>query len=155
MDQHLSTPPGRIGTRSSPLILTKGADQDERIYTIVDSDGHLPAEVSSEIIEEFDKFRDKLGRDFAVAIRNSRINQLARLGATLYAGCPEAIVSYYRQVVVNGISFRLVLYAGRVLRTCIKTNLLIYMTVVLAFIRFLADQAGLQSAPQKFFLKNQ
>ncbi len=66
--QHLSTL-GRIGTRSSPFILTKSIDQDEHIYTAVDSDGHLPEEVSGEVIEAFNVFREKLGNDFAISNR--------------------------------------------------------------------------------------
>ncbi len=116
--QHLSTL-GRIGTRSSPFILTKGIDRDERIYTAVDSNGCLPEEVSEEATEAFNIFREKLGSDFATSNRiighRRRIEQLARLGATLYAGCPEAIIGYYRRVVSpNGVSPKLVLYAGRV-----------------------------------------
>jgi hypothetical protein len=117
--QHLSTL-GRIGTRSSPFILTKGIDRDEHIYTAIDSDGYLPEEVSEEVTEAFNVFREKLGNDFAISNKivgnHHRIEQLARLGATLYAGCPEAIIRYYRRVVGTGqISPRLVMYAGKVL----------------------------------------
>ena len=111
---------GRIGTRSSPFILTKGIDQDQHIYTAVGSDGHLPEEVSEEIIEAFNVFRQKLGNDFAISNRiigsHRRIEQLARLGATFYTSCPDSIIAYYRRVVApGGISPKLVLYAGRVL----------------------------------------
>jgi hypothetical protein len=122
--QHSSTL-GRIGTRSSPFILTRRDDyqqKDEHIYTAIDSDGHLPDGIKSEIIEEFNLFRQKLGKDFidsnAIIGRRSRIEQLARLGATLYAGCPEAIVGYYRRVVSSAdTSPKLVMYAGKVLRS--------------------------------------
>ncbi len=111
---------GRIGTRSSPFILTKGIDQDKHIYTAIDSDGHLPGEVSEEVIEAFNVFREKLGNDFAISNKiigsHHRIEQLARLGTTLYAGCPESIIAYYRRVIApSSISPKLVLYAGRVL----------------------------------------
>ena len=112
---------GRIGTRSSPFFLTRNnidqgdIDQDEDIYTAVDSEGHLPNGVSLEIIEEFNKFHEKLGRDFVKANARTRIEQLARLGATLYRSCPEAIVGYYRRVATpNGPSPRLIFYAGRI-----------------------------------------
>lgn len=39
--QHLGTL-GRIGVRSSPFILTRGIEQDQHIYTAVDSNGYLP-----------------------------------------------------------------------------------------------------------------
>ncbi len=117
--QHSGTP-GRIGTRSSPLILTKGIEQDQHIYTAVDSNGHLPEEVSEEIIQEFNMFREKLGNDFAISNKiigsHRRIEQLARIGATLYAGCPEAIIGYYRRVISSAdVSPKLVMYTGKVI----------------------------------------
>ncbi|MBK8536895.1 MAG: hypothetical protein IPL59_18460 [Candidatus Competibacteraceae bacterium] len=44
------------------------------------------------------------------------MQQLARLGATLYTGCPEAITGYYRRVVSPAdVGPKLVMYAGKVL----------------------------------------
>ncbi|MFZ1642155.1 MAG: hypothetical protein WAV07_12165 [Candidatus Contendobacter sp.] len=118
-NQHAGTL-GSIGIRSSPFILTKGIDQDQHIYTAVGSDGHLPEEVSEEVIEAFNVFREKLGNDFAISNgiigSRRRIEQLARLGATLYAGCPEAIIGYYRRVISSAhVSQKLVMYTGKVL----------------------------------------
>ena len=119
--QHSSTL-GRIGTRSSPFILTRRDDQykDEHIYTAIDSDGRLPDGVNFEAVETFNLFCEKLGKDFVVSNtivgRRNRIEQLARIGATLYLGCPEAILGYYRRVVSStAISPKLVMYAGKVL----------------------------------------
>jgi hypothetical protein len=121
--QQHSITPGRIGTRSSPFFLTRNdviQQEDKGIYTAIDSDGHLPDGVNLEAVEAFNLFRQKLGKDFIV-INNTivgsrdRIEQLARLGATLYAGCPEAILGYYRKVASSAdISPKLVMYAGKV-----------------------------------------
>lgn len=119
-----------IGSRASPFILTRGVEQDKHIYTAVDSYGHLPDEVSAEVIEEFNNFREKLGRDFNFVINNfeitnikTRLEQLARLGATLYTSCPDAIVRYYRRVAkLNGPSSKLIFYAGRIFCSAADLN---------------------------------
>ncbi len=65
-------------------------------------------------------FREKLGNDFAISNKiigsHRRIEQLARIGATLYAGCPEAIIGYYRRVISSAdVSPKLVMYTGKVI----------------------------------------
>ncbi|MDQ5908617.1 MAG: hypothetical protein QG599_709 [Pseudomonadota bacterium] len=122
--KHLSTR-GYVGTRISPFVLTGGIDPDKYIYTAVDSEGHLPTGINLDVVEEFNIFLEKIKQDFITAntARNRNINhieQLARLGATLYTGCPEAIIGYYRRVVsspdISSRLFmsRLVMYAGKV-----------------------------------------
>lgn len=90
---------GRIGTRSSPFILTKGIDQDKHIYTAIDSDGHLPGEVSEEVIEAFNVFREKLGNDFAIS---------KLLGVTIGLSNLPVWAQHFMQVAPNQLSLTIV-----------------------------------------------
>ncbi|TCO83645.1 hypothetical protein EV699_10129 [Plasticicumulans lactativorans] len=113
-----------VGLRSNLFFLTKGTSSDRSAYTAVDSDGQLPPGIAPTIQQEFENFRVRLDTDFAAitSVRNRQDiatrRELARLGACLYAACPNAIVHYFQRIVARSADdLTLVLHAGKVLST--------------------------------------
>lgn len=113
-----------VGLRSNLFFLTKGTSSDRSAYTAVDSDGQLPPGLAPTIQQEFENFRARLDTDFAAitSVRNRQDiairRELARLGACLYAACPNAIVHYFQCIVARRADdLTLVLHAGKVLST--------------------------------------
>lgn len=113
-----------VGLRTSPYLLTQGTSPDRTACTAFDSDGNIPEEFALQMQPCIEQFRNCLNSDFS-AVKHARTRQdiqtrrnLSRLGATLYAACPDEIVHYYRLIARGTVSDpTLVLHAGKVLCT--------------------------------------